>query len=80
MDCVPAQVVTGAYRTRRDLIPPGSQASLSRLLDHHHGVNDIRHFCHAQQSPCFVRLGPGKRNDHAPGQEAPELGLSGGTG
>src|SRR5436309_3114122 len=42
---------------------------------HHDGVNDIRSPSLAQQPSCFVSLASAKRNDHTPGQEAPELGL-----
>lgn len=42
---------------------------------HDKGLNDVRRFGYAQQSPCFVSLRLTKRNDDTSGQEAPELGL-----
>ena len=54
-----------------------NDGSLANSYRHHNGVNDIRRSGHAKQPPCLVRLALAKRNDHATGQEAPELGLVG---
>jgi len=48
---------------------------LAKSYRHHNGVNDIRRSSQAEQPPCFMRLALAKRNDLAPSQEAPELGL-----
>jgi hypothetical protein len=52
-----------------------NRSFLPKGCRHHNGVNDIRRFGYVQQSPGFVRLSLAERNDHAPSQEAPELGL-----
>jgi len=52
-----------------------NRSFLPKGCRHHNGVDDIRRFGHPQQSPGFVSLGFAKRDDHAPSQEAPELGL-----
>ncbi|MCX6627927.1 MAG: hypothetical protein NTW28_09900 [Candidatus Solibacter sp.] len=52
-----------------------NRSFLPKGCGHHNGVNDIRRFGYAQQSPGFVRLGLAERNDRAPSQEAPERGL-----
>jgi len=49
---------------------------LAKASCHHDSINDIRGSSHAKQPPCFVRPALAKRNDRAPHQEAPELGLS----
>jgi len=46
--------------------------------DHHRRVNDVRRFGPAEQPSGFVRFRLAERNNHAPRQEAPELGLLGG--
>lgn len=48
---------------------------LANRYGHHNGVNDIRGSGLPEQPSCFVRLAFAERNDRAPGQEAPELGL-----
>ena len=49
--------------------------SLANGYRHNDGVNHVRRSGPTQQTPCFVSLALAKRNDRAPGQEAPELGL-----
>ncbi len=50
-------------------------SSISNGCRHHNCVNHICCIGHAEQSPCFVRVGFAKRNDCAPSQESAELCL-----
>ncbi len=52
-----------------------NRGSLAKSDRHHNGVDNVRRSRHSKQPPCLVRFALAKRNDHAPGQEAPELDL-----
>jgi hypothetical protein len=48
---------------------------LAKSHRHYNGIDNVRGSGHSKQPPCLVRFVLAKRNDHAPGQEAPELDL-----
>jgi hypothetical protein len=48
---------------------------LAKSHRYYDGINHIRRHGKAEQPPGFMGLGLAKRNDHAPSQETPELGL-----